>query len=127
MMHFHAGEVLPGDQVQSDDEWLDFAKRNCSTTYHPVGSCRMGPTSDPNAVVDARLRVHGLENVRVADASIMPTVPSGNTHAPTLMIGEKASDMILGRTPLPAVDLGSGESVMVSARASGPNRIVKQQ
>ncbi|MBS37442.1 MAG: choline dehydrogenase [Thiotrichales bacterium] len=127
MMHFHAGEVLPGDQVQSDDEWLDFAKRNCSTTYHPVGSCRMGPTSDPNAVVDARLRVHGLENVRVADASIMPTVPSGNTHAPTLMIGEKASDMILGRTPLPAVDLGSGESVMASARASGPNRIVKQQ
>ena len=71
-------------------------RRNRGTTvFHLVGSCRMGPATDPHAVVDDQLRVHGIEGLRVADASIMPTMPSCNTNAPSIMIGEKASDMIL--------------------------------
>ncbi len=67
-------------------------RRTSETAYHPIGSCRMGPGS--NAVVDAKLKVHGLEGLRIADASIMPTMPSGNTNAPSVMVGEKAADII---------------------------------
>lgn len=95
-------EDLPGGAVQSDDEWLDFAQQNCGTTYHPMGSCRMGPASAPDSVVDHELRVHGVENLRIVDASVMPTMVSGNTNAATLMLAEKAADMILGKTPLTA-------------------------
>src|SRR6478735_547235 len=87
-----AFENNPGDKVQSYDEWLDFARRNGQTTYHVIGTCKMG--SDPMAVVDDRLRVHGIAGLRVIDASIMPTVTSGNTNAPTIMIAEKGADMI---------------------------------
>jgi choline dehydrogenase len=86
-------EIAPGINIQSDDELLDWVRKNAETTYHPVGTCKMG--SDPMAVVDDQLRVHGMVGLRVADASIMPTLTSGNTNAPSIMIGEKASRMVL--------------------------------
>jgi choline dehydrogenase len=93
-------EVFPGAGVQTDAEWLDFARRSGNSSYHLIGSCHMGPKTDPTAVVDARLRVHGLDGLYVIDASVMPTVPSANTYAATLMIAEKAADAVLGRHPL---------------------------
>jgi choline dehydrogenase len=90
-------ETLPGPDAQTDDELLDFAYRNGSTTYHLIGTCRMGPATDPTAVVSDRLLVHGMEGLRVVDASIMPSMTSANTYATTLMIAEKASDFIRGR------------------------------
>ena len=91
-------ETLPGPATQSDDELLDYAYANGSTTYHLIGTARMGPATDPTAVVDDQLRVHGLQGLRVVDASIMPSMPSANTYATTMMIAEKASDMIRGRS-----------------------------
>jgi len=90
-------EALPGPEVQSDDALLDFARANGSTTYHLIGTARMGPATDPTAVVDDRLSVHGLLGLRVVDASIMPSMTSANTYATTLAIAEKAADMIRGR------------------------------
>lgn len=88
-------EIIPGDNVRSDDEIRDFIRARAETIYHPIGTCKMGDFAhDPLAVVDARLRVHGLEGLRVVDASIMPLLVGGNTNAPTVMIAEKASDMI---------------------------------
>jgi choline dehydrogenase len=93
MAPFQVSEVVPGADLTSDDEILDWVKQAAETTYHPVGTCKMG--SDPMAVVDAQLHVHGIAGLRVADASIMPTLTSGNTNAPSIMIGEKAADMVL--------------------------------
>lgn len=101
---YFAREELPGDAVQSDDEWLDFARRYGSTAYHLIGTARMGPATDPSAVVDDQLRVHGMQGLRVVDASVMPSMPSANTYASTMMIAEKASDMIRGRAPLEPVE-----------------------
>lgn len=95
-------ETAPGGDVQTDDELLDFARQNGTTVYHLIGTARMGPASDPDAVVDAQLRVHGLEALRVVDASIMPTMPSANTNAATMMIAEKGADMILGQAAVSA-------------------------
>jgi choline dehydrogenase len=92
MQHFITGEYIPGDAVQTDDELLDYAKQYGGTVFHPTSTCKMG--SDPMAVVDAQLRVHGVQGLRVVDASIMPAVVSGNTNAATIMIAEKAADMM---------------------------------
>jgi choline dehydrogenase len=97
LSQFLERETLPGPQAQSDDELLDFAKRNGSTTYHLIGTARMGPDTDPTSVVSDRLLVHGMQGLRIADASIMPSMTSANTYATTLMIAERAADFIKGR------------------------------
>ncbi|MBW2507625.1 MAG: hypothetical protein JRE81_03255, partial [Deltaproteobacteria bacterium] len=74
----------------------EFWRREAMSVYHPVGSSKMGPADDPEAVVDNELRVHGIANLRIADASIFPLLPSGNTHAPTVAVAERAADLILG-------------------------------
>jgi choline dehydrogenase len=89
---YRDSEHSPGPSVRSDTEILDWIRANSQTAYHPVGTCRMGPGA--NTVVDDRLKVHGLEGLRVADASIFPTMPSGNTNAPSIMVGEKAADIL---------------------------------
>jgi choline dehydrogenase len=93
-------EIMPGAEVETDAQILDYWRREGMSVYHPVGSAKMGPASDPHAVVDHELRVHGLEGLRVVDASIFPLVPSGNTHAPTVAVAERAADLILGKPPL---------------------------
>ncbi len=95
MAPFFDREELPGARIDSDEEILDFARDTGGTIFHPTGTCKMGPATDVNAVVDAELRVHGLHGLRVIDASVMPTLISGNTNAPAIMIGEKGADLIL--------------------------------
>ena len=98
---YRGAEIFPGSAVTSDDEIARFIRRKAETIYHPVGTCKMG--HDPMAVVDDALRVHGIDGLRVADASIMPTLIGGNTNAPVMMIAEKAADLMLaaqaGATP----------------------------
>ncbi len=94
MRPFFAGELYPGEDVQSDEDLLNTARERGTTTFHMIGTCRMGPGHDKSAVVDHRLRVRGIQGLRVADASIMPTMPAANTNAAALMIGEKAADII---------------------------------
>ena len=98
-------EIAPGVNIQSDDELLDWIRKNAETTYHPVGTCKMG--SDPMAVVDDQLRVHGMQGLRVIDASIMPRMISANLNASTLMIADKASALIRGKRAPEAVRLAS--------------------
>ena len=88
-----ARELFPGEDLRSDEDLIEDLRRRVDLLYHPVGTCKMG--SGPMAVVNAQLQVHGLDGLRVADASIMPTLTSGNTNAPSIMIGEKAADMVL--------------------------------
>ena len=89
---YRGDEYSPGKAVASDDEILSWIRGNSETAYHPIGTCRMAP--GPNAVVDDQLKVHGIGGLRIADASIFPTMPSGNTNAPSIMVGEKAADFI---------------------------------
>ena len=89
-----AAEMQPGAQVQTRDELIDDIRRRASTVFHPVSTCRMGPGATL-AVVDHRLKVHGLAGLRVIDASVFPAVTSGNTNAPTMMVAEKGADLVL--------------------------------
>lgn len=95
---------FPPATAVSEEDLLDFARRRGGTAWHLMGTCRMGPASDPSCVVDGELRPRGMRGLRVVDASIMPAMPSGNTQSPTMMIAEKAADMILGRPAPPAED-----------------------
>ncbi|WP_370211058.1 choline dehydrogenase [Alloalcanivorax venustensis] len=120
---YRGKEVSPGPDVQTDaqiDQWL---AETAETAYHPAGSCRMG--TDAMAVVDPECRVHGVRNLRVVDSSIMPTVTNGNLNAPTIMIGEKAADHILGRTPLRSdAPSFAPDDWQNSQRISAPQRTV---
>ena len=101
-----AREEFPGPGAKSDDELMAAARQRGTTTFHPMGTSKMGPANDPMAVVDDQLRVHGLQGLRIVDASIMPTMLSANLNAACLMIGDKGADLIRGREPLPAdIDL----------------------
>ena len=100
MQRFAAEEIQPGPKVNADAEIDAFIREHCESAYHPCGTCKMGSEKDPMAVVDHECRVIGMEGLRVADSSIMPQVTNGNLNGPTIMIGEKASDHILGRDPL---------------------------
>lgn len=102
---YRGREVQPGPEVASDqaiDEWV---RGNVESAYHPCGSCRMGAPGDPGAVVDPECRVIGVERLRVVDASVFPTATNGNLNAPTIMLAERASDLVLGRPPLPPADV----------------------
>ena len=91
---YNPEELRPGKECQTDEELVQEGSKFTQTIFHPVGTCKMG--NDENSVVDDKLKVHGLQNLRVIDASIMPNITSGNTNAPTRMIAEKGADMILG-------------------------------
>ena len=95
-------EAMPGEGAEGDEALEAFIRATGEITQHPVGTCRMGPDGDPMAVLDAELRVRGIDGLRVADASVMPNVPGGNTNAPAIMVGEKAADLIRGKTLAPA-------------------------
>jgi choline dehydrogenase len=98
---YRKSEIDPGDSVTSDDEVDAWVRANVETAYHPTCTCKIGADDDPMAVVDAQCNVRGIESLRIVDSSIFPTVPNGNTNAPTIMVGEKAADIIRGRDPLP--------------------------
>ena len=105
LQKYYEREEFPGVQAQSDEDLMTAAKQRGTTTFHLMGTCRMAPDSDPTAVVDAELRVRGLQGLRVVDASIMPTMPSANLNASVLMLAEKAADMIRGQPALEAATL----------------------
>jgi choline dehydrogenase len=98
---FADSEISPGKEVQSDEQLNDFIRDNVESAYHPCGTCKMGDKSDPMSVVDPETRVIGVDKLRVADSSIFPQITNGNLNAPSIMVGEKASDHILGKDLLP--------------------------
>jgi choline dehydrogenase-like flavoprotein len=116
---YRGSEVAPGPDCQSDEQWDGYIRRTGYTVHHPVGSCRMG--SDAGAVVDPQLRLQGIAGLRIADASVMPSIIGGNTNAPCVMIGERAADFILGKPTLPAADLPP-DSVARHRPAQGQTR-----
>ena len=101
---YRGKEIQPGDSVQSDEDLNGFIREHVESAYHPCGTCRMGAKDDAMAVVDPECRVIGVDGLRVADSSIFPQITNGNLNAPSIMVGEKASDHILGKTPLPAAN-----------------------
>ena len=99
---YRGEEIQPGAQVASDEEIDRWVRENVESAYHPAGTCKMGRADDPLSVVDAECRVHGLDNLRVIDASVFPTLPNGNINAPVIMVAEKMADKLLGLPMLPA-------------------------
>lgn len=102
---YHHREHTPGPLIRSAKAMDDFIRQDAASAYHPCGTCKMGSDSDAMAVVNSQLQVHGIENLRVIDASVMPSVPSANINAATIMLAERASDMLLGNPMLPAEPL----------------------
>jgi choline dehydrogenase len=102
---YAGGEVQPGAQVQSDDELDGFVREHVESAYPPCGTARLGRRDDPLAVVDPQARVIGVERLRVADSSIFPRITNGNLNAPSIMVGEKVADHVLGLEPLPRANL----------------------
>ncbi|HEY9474648.1 MAG TPA: GMC oxidoreductase, partial [Mycobacteriales bacterium] len=100
LRRFLRSEYLPGREIRDTEELREYVRSGAETLYHPVGTCAMG--TGQTAVVDPELRVRGVSGLRVVDASVMPTVPRGNTNAPTIALAERASDLIRGRAPLAA-------------------------
>jgi choline dehydrogenase len=98
-------EIQPGASVQTDAEIDDFIREHAESAYHPCGTAKMGRRDDPMAVVDPQTRVIGVEGLRLADSSIFPRITNGNLNGPSIMVGEKAADHILGRAPLSALNL----------------------
>jgi 4-pyridoxate dehydrogenase len=105
LREFAARELAPGAEVQSDDALDAYVRATAATAHHPAGTCKMGPDSDPLAVVDPELRVRGIGGLRVVDASVMPDLVGGNINAPVIMIAERAADLIRGRAPLTPADV----------------------
>jgi 4-pyridoxate dehydrogenase len=97
---FRGVEILPGSGIRTDSDVDAFIKSTALNVHHPLGTCRMGPASDSSSVVDAQLRVHGVDGLRVVDASIFPDIVGGNINAAVVMVAEKAADLIHGHTPL---------------------------
>ena len=112
-------ELAPGAHLRSDAELLDYVRSSVVTLYHPVGTCAMGGEARRSSVLDPELRVRGVSGLRVVDASVMPTVPRGNTNAPTIAIAERAADLIAGRAPLAAVDPAEPVDAMAGAGTAG--------
>ena len=120
--HLDGGEVSPGTEVETDEQILDWVARDAETALHPSCTCRMG--TDEMAVVDPlTMRVHGVEGLRVVDAAVFPFVTNGEHLAPVMMTAEKAADLILGNTPLPAEQVTfyrHGEDAAAQAASAGP-------
>ncbi len=101
---YRGKEIQPGSDVETDEQLNAFIKEHVESAFHPCGTCKMGDANDESAVVDSECRVIGVEGLRVADSSIFPQITNGNLNAPSIMVGEKAADHILGKGMLPASD-----------------------
>ena len=121
---YRGDEIQPGTQIESDEAIDAWVRQNVESAYHPSCSCKMGADNDPMAVLDSECRVRGIESLRVVDSSIFPTIPNGNLNAPSIMVAEKAADMILGRTPLDVTNapVWIDESWQERQRAGEPER-----
>jgi choline dehydrogenase len=102
---YRGDEIQPGRDIQSDEQIDAWVRQNVESAYHPSCTCKMGADDDPLAVLDANCRVRGIAALRVVDSSIFPSITNGNLNAPTIMVAEKAADLILGKTPLPDADV----------------------
>ena len=124
---YRDGEIQPGADVRSDDQIDAWARANVESAYHPSCTCKIGADDDPMAVLDAECRVRGVANLRVVDSSIFPSIPNGNLDAPTMMVAEKAADMIRGRTPLPpsSADVYVDPHWQTRQRPGKPMRVVE--